>query len=355
MLFSPLLMVTRRAVPAGLDAVKSIAVFRYDRIGDMVISTPLFQALKERFPEARLIVVASAVNQEIISANPSVDEVVVFHSYAYAAAALRRRKVELVIDPFYTYEMIQPYLAWRTGARYRLGFSCAGRELFFNLRGPRTDGHGSMYKHLGRLVTPLGVTLEKFEPELFLTAEEISWAQEYLDKLRIAPDALKIAVHPGAHYPSQRWRPEGFVDLVKRIVGRYNAHVFLFGDRKEEPILRYIQDRIWDERVTSFCDMSLRHVMALLNACDLLIGNNSGLLHIASAARVLTVSTMGPTDPVLWQPWGMGHIVIRHQIPCSPCTQGSCGEHWCMNAITCDEVERAVIRQIAKLGKAQER
>lgn len=350
LMLMPLLVFAKRVggVPVS---IRSAVVLRYDRIGDMVITTPLFQALKEQFPGVQLTVIASAVNQHIVSRNPNVDEIIVFQSYAQLRRLLRSRKIDLIIDPFYTYEMKQAYLCWRTGARYRLGFSCAGREVFFNLKGPRISGQASMHKHLARLAAVLGIDPGRYKPGLFLAPEEISWAQGYLDKQRILPGELKIAVHPGAHYFSQRWSPEGFVELTKRIISRYKAHIFLFGDRAEEHLLRDIQDKIWDERVTIFCDMNLRHVMALLDACDLLIGNNSGLLHIASAAGVPTVSAMGPTDPVLWQPWGEGHIVIRHALPCSPCSRGVCREHACMDGITCDEVEAAVRRQIERLGK----
>ncbi|MCG8429865.1 MAG: glycosyltransferase family 9 protein [Candidatus Omnitrophica bacterium] len=350
MLLMPFFLLRRTCIPHPAD-IKVVAVLRYDRIGDMVITTPLFEALKDRFPHARLIVVASASNKAVIEQSPFVDEIALYQGLFASARLLKRRKVDMVIDPFYTYELKQPLLAFLSGARYRLGFQCGGRELFFTVRGPAIAESVSMSRHLAGLAACLQIRLDRFQPRIFFRPKEISWARDYISHQCSSAGEVKVAIHPGAFYPSQRWSPGGFAEVGRRILSNYDAHIFLVGDRTEEMLLTHIQDRIWHERVTVFCDMDLRHVAALLGECDLLICNNSGLLHIASALGIPTVSTMGPSDPVLWQPHGRGHIVIRHKLPCSPCTLGECKEHWCMHAITVDEVERMAEQQIARAGK----
>ncbi len=339
----------KEAFPADSE-VSTIAVLRFDRIGDMVLTTPLFEGLKKRFPTSRLIVVASERNQDVIRHDPSVDEIVVFRGYSLTGHILRQAGVDLAIDPFYTYEIRQARLTGLCGARYRLGFRCAGRELFFNLRGPGITGEPAhMSTHLTRLAATLGIVIDRYEPRVYVSDEEREWARQYLRQSGIGEGARAVAVHPGSFYPSQRWSMEGFAKIGAFLADRHHAHVFLFGDRSEETLLRLIHDRIDRERVTVFCDMNLRHVIAMLGQCSLLVGNNSGLLHLAGALGVPTVSIVGPTDFVLWQPCGRGHIVIRHPVPCSPCSRPVCADHWCMKAISAGDVERAINQQMEKM------
>lgn len=345
----PLLWGGGKKVRPADDEIRAVAVLRFDRIGDMVLTTPLLKGLKQKYPRSRLIVVASERNQDVIRHDPSVDEIIVFRGYALTAHLLKKAGVDLVVDPFYTYEMRQARLTRQSGARYRLGFSCAGREIYFNIRGPGISVQEHMSWHLARLASSIGIDIEGHDPQLYVTPEEKAWALEYLGKLGVSATDLKIALHPGAFYPSQRWSMEGFAKIGAFIAQQAGAHVFLFGDRSEEKLLCAIHDRIDHNRVTVFCDMNLRHVIALLAECDLLVGNNSGLLHVASGLNVPTVSIVGPTDFVLWQPCGRGHTVIRHPVPCSPCSRAICEDHWCMKAISPGDIERAVSQQLDRI------
>lgn len=347
---SPLLVFSHKQKLPADSEVKTIAVLRFDRIGDMVLTTPLFAGLKRRFPQSRLIVVASERNQDVIRHDPSVDEIMVFRGYGLASHMLREARADLVIDPFFTYEMKQARLTKQCGARFRLGFRCAGRELFFNLRGPgitREPVH--MSAHLSRLAGALGIDIGHLQPRVYVSDEEKEWARHYVGQSGIGDGERAVALHPGSFYPSQRWSMDGFAKVGAFLADRHRAHVFLFGDRSEETLLRMIHDRIDRERVTVFCDMDLRHVIALLGQCSLLVGNNSGLLHLASALGVPTVSIVGPTDFVLWQPCGRGHLVIRHPVPCAPCSRPVCRDHWCMKAISPGDVERAINQQMEKM------
>jgi len=104
----------------------------------------------------------------------------------------------------------------------------------------------------------------------------------------------------------------------------------------------------YNASVIAMPELGLRGVMAALNRCNLLLCNNSGPLHVASALGVPTVSTMGPTIPHLWWPIGGIHTVLRKDLPCSPCQRGRCKWHDCMKLITVDEITGAAKAQIEK-------
>jgi heptosyltransferase-2 len=164
----------------------------------------------------------------------------------------------------------------------------------------------------------------------------------------LRPGELTIAIHPGAYYPSQTRSVERFGELVKRILERYETKIILLGSRGEKDLVRTVK-QIAGKGVQDFSGLKLRELMALLSRCNLLICNNSGPLHIASALKVPTVSMIGPTVTPLWLSSGEHDMVIKKELSCSPCNRTFCRDHECMELITVDEVFEAVQSQITRI------
>lgn len=343
----PLTALRRRTV-LPLDEIKTILFLRHDRIGDMVLSTAAVKALKRTFPLARITVLASGRNHDILKHNSTVDEVIIYTGLIRCIKEIRPRRYDLVIDPFLTYELKQAFMTYCAGGRYRIGFENSGREIFFNLRGSVASTPKRMVDHLLDLVEQLGGRRGGCEPEVFLIDTERRWAAEALGTRGISTNKLTIAIHPGAYYPSQRWPVQRFGELAKQILDRYEAQVILLGSRNEKDLVR-TANKIAGKGAQDFSGVKLRELMALLSRCDLLICNNSGPLHIASALKVPTVSMIGPTVTPLWLPFGKHDVVIKKELSCSPCNKAVCRDHECMESITVDDVFEAVQKQITRI------
>ena len=95
----------------------------------------------------------------------------------------------------------------------------------------------------------------------------------------------------------------------------------------------------------------LLQLAALIERCQLLVTNDTGTMHVATAVGTPVVALFGSTDPSTTGPWGDGHVVIRKDVPCSPCLKRICPtDHRCMELITVDEVEEAVDRKLEGLN-----
>lgn len=91
---------------------------------------------------------------------------------------------------------------------------------------------------------------------------------------------------------------------------------------------------------------NLRELAALTERCNLFISNDSGPVHVAAAMRTSTIAIFGPSDPRKYAPYGSGHLVLRKDLPCSPCGRHRCKSHECMNLITVEDVLEAVRTQL---------
>ncbi|MEW6075712.1 MAG: glycosyltransferase family 9 protein [Candidatus Omnitrophota bacterium] len=344
-------LVFRKTLLPRPEQIHTILLLRHDRIGDMVISTSVFQALKERFPAAAIIVLASERNAALIQNDPAVGEIIIYKDIVAFRRECRKRRIDLAVDLFLTYELKQAFLLFLSGAKYRLGFEEAGREVFFNIKGPRISSCRSMRDQLHGLLVPLGVTAKYLEPRLIVSEAEKKEAAVYLASVGLRKEDLKIAMHPGGFYRTQRWSRERFVEVARRCVDRYDARIILFGDATDRELISGMQKEI-GRGCAAAAALSLRQFAAVLAQCNLLLCNNSGPLHIAAALGVPTVSTLGPTDRNLWSPEGKNHIVLSGNLPCSPCSRIVCAVHTCMDSITVSQFLEAVETQLAGMGKA---
>ncbi len=350
-----------RDVLSGTD-IRNILVIRLDRIGDMVMTTPIFRALKEKWPGAQLTALVNPVNSSIITGNPFIDCILIYDRDGKHKSLnnrlsffkdIREMGFDMVIDPCLDYELKTSILTFLLGRRYRLGFEYAGREIFYNIRYPsnvfpaeRERKH--MIDYYLDLITCLGIDTEMRKPEIFLNTDEREKASMLLEKAGADPEGIIIGIHPGGNYESQRWPVERFAAVSDYLTAGYGVKVILFTGRNERQLLSGFKDCAVKAPIIPE-GLNLREFMSVLSYCNLFLCNNSGPLHIATALNIPTVSTMGPTVPYHWWPRGDNHMVLRKDLDCSPCKMGICKTHECMKLITTDDFLAAVEEQLKHL------
>ena len=344
------------------SSIRKILIIRLDRIGDMVITTPIFRALKEKWHDAQITVLTNPVNKNIVINNPFIDYILVydrenmhksFNSRLTFFRSIREGKFDLVVDPYLDYELKTSFITRFVGNKFRLGFEFAGREIFYNIRyNPNVFPVSTEKKHMIDydldLLTYIGIETQKRQPEIFLSTDEKENATKLLKKNGVNPENRFIGMHPGGHYESQRWPIKNFAAISDYLITSYGIKVILFAGRDEEQLMSEFRD--YAVKTPIFLeDLSLREFMSTLSHCSLFLCNNSGPLHIATALNIPTVSTMGPTIPYHWWPYGKDHIVLRKDVDCCPCKNGICETHECMKLITTDDFLSAVEAQLKRL------
>ncbi len=321
--------------------IRRILCIRVDRVGDMVLSTPAFQALREALPQAHITVMASPANAPILECNPHVDEVVIYDRLARLPKKIeqllqmRSRRFDLAIDLLAGDDLQTAVLAAMSGAPHRIGYAAFGREVFFNgplvnmvRNEPMVDATLGLLKQIG-IVSP-----DSRRPRIYLSADEKGWARQWLDEHGLLKRE-RIAIHPGAFYKTQRWPAEYYAALTELICRKTQAQVLLLGGPADAGIISEITARIKEDRCLCLQD-DLRKCLAILSQCRMLVCNNSGPLHCAAALDIPTLSFMGPTVKEQWMPVGEIHRVFRRDdLPCIGCNSGSCRieTHDCMRLI----------------------
>ena len=323
-----------------------IAVFCPSFIGDTVMATPTFRAIRRGFPGATLTAVIKPQVAPTLDGTSWFDDRIPFDHRAPARghrtlALLRRLRGErfdmaiLLPNSFRS-----GLMAWLGGIPRRVGYERHGRGVLLTdvLHHPvDTDGRRRptpIIEAYLKLARHLGCPADSNRLELATTADDEAAADRAWSRLGLEGEEPVVCINTGGAYgPAKNWPIGHFVDLAGRLVQSGSRVLVLCGPREKESA-RQIVASAADERVVSLADEDLG--IGLTKACirraSLLITTDSGPRHFAVAFDTPVVTLFGPTHiawtrthhPLAWH--------VRHPVPCGPCQRPVCpeGHHKCM-------------------------
>ena len=184
-------------------------------------------------------------------------------------------------------------------------------------------------------------------PFFYVDKNSEAHAAHLLDKLGIEKNDLVIGLQPGSFAEMQwkRWSAEKYAQLADRLIHAYGAKILLFGSPSEKKLVEEVKRMMRREPFIMAGTTTIKQAAALLQICNFLVCNDSGLMHVSAAVGTPVFAIYGPTDYVRTAPYGEGNTLIRNNIACSPCfrIEGSeivenCPHHKCLNDISVDMV-----------------
>lgn len=182
--------------------------------------------------------------------------------------------------------------------------------------------------------------LNGLKPRLFVTPEESRQAQEWLEKRGVKRSRI-IGLAVGAAYgPAKRWPAERFGKLARRCEKELDASVLLLGSKSEFEMAEEARSEAGPQTFNIAGETNLRMLFAILQKCQAMVSNDSGLMHAATALDVPTAAIFGPTEARETAPYSGTFRIIKKNIPCAPCYKRECPlvHHDCMKMITVDDV-----------------
>ena len=316
-------------------------------IGDAVICIPALRAVRARWPDAEISILAKKWVAALYEGQELADHLLVLDDATDIGKSLAEAKFDAAI--LFQNAFHAAWLAWRAGIPERIGYSRDGRGALLT-RGfpvPRTGeipAHEAYY--YAELVRRAGWinTLPKIsEIRLSITAAARDAAEKKMIAAGVRAAAPRIAFAPGAAYGSAKcWPPERFAQVADRLIARFDADVILFGALSEREIADRISSAMRRRPVNLTGQTSIGELSAYFSGCDLFIGNDSGAMHVAAGAAIPVVAIFGSTDPDGTAPLTPRRTLVRHAPSCSPCFLRHCPvDHRCMTRIEVEAVENA--------------
>jgi heptosyltransferase-2 len=314
-------------------------------VGDAVMSIPALEAIRARWPEAEIVILARSWVADLYRGQSFADRLLVFDPERRGLAPeLRRERFDCAV--LLQNAFAAAWLAWRAGIPQRIGYARDARSLLLTRpipvpRAGEAPAH-EMYYYLELLRRAGWIdhlpTVEEIRLRVASTAVEGAEAQ--LRDAGARPGKARVAIAPGAAYGSAKcWSLERFAALADRLIADFGADVILFGTAAEREVAEQIASRMRHRPVNLVGQTPIGELPALFASCQLFVGNDSGAMHVAAAVGLPVVAIFGSTDPEGTAPVTPRRTLVRHAVSCSPCMLRECPvDHRCMMRIEVDAV-----------------
>lgn len=345
-----------------MQNVKRILLSRMKFIGDILLTTPVIHAVRDRYPDAYIAYLGDSQAVSLLEHNPYLNEIIpfdfskpVFLEQPAVMYKLRKERFDVFVDFFSNPRTA--LLARASGAPVRIGKESKGRGKLYTHRIQDNGKPKTAIEFHYQYVQPLGVEPTQFRTEIFLTEEEKREARNYLKWQDIDVDKPIVGLHPGATWPAKMWSWENFADLADHIRAKLNAQVVITQGPNDAELVEHISKRAV-ANLLILNPMPLRQLAAILSQFNVYVANDNGTMHIAAAVGTKTIGIFGPGQENIWFPYmppfydlSSGHIALRKNVECHPCHLDFCnreneGYMECMRLLSVKEVFEDVQKRL---------
>jgi lipopolysaccharide heptosyltransferase II len=333
---------------------KKILIVRLDRIGDVVLSTPVIKAVREAYPASHIAFLVRPYAEDAVKGNPYLDEVITYDKKGTLKFILKlaRKRFELAIILHPTsrthWVTLLACIPERVGYDKKMGTLLTDRIPHKKELGLKheVDYTLDILEHIGiaakdrALYFPIKRESEKKVRDIFARGG-------------IRESDAIVVLNPSASCPSKRWRPESFANVGDAIAERLGAKIVIISDLK---------DRVFADQVANAMRMGSFNIAGMTTVADLgsvlkraklFISNDSGPVHIACAVGTPVIAIFGRKDaglsPKRWGPRGKRDIVLHKDVGCDVCLAHNCNIAFkCLEEITPEEVISAAATILKK-------
>ena len=358
------------------DKGPRILIIRPDHIGDVLFTTPAIRALRSAIPDAHIAYMVGPWARDVIRDNVHLDEViacpfpgftrgpkrhllepyVVLYNYA---RSLRAKSFDMALILRFDHWW-GAMLAYWAGVPQRVGYAVPEMNPFLTKAVLYVTGRHEVEQNMDLVATATDediadAGLLEFKPR----PEDVGSALAYLGGN--GPNRKYLCLHPGAGAQVKLWRPEAFAQVADTIAQRHGLRVIISGSSGERSLARAIAGRMNSKPLITVGQTSLGELAAIMGHCELVIGVDSGPMHLAVSQGVPTVHLYGPVDHNAFGPWGDSskHLVVLSDRDCVPCNRldyapQELDDHPCVRSITVAQVLRAADSLLRPDGRTRQ-
>lgn len=342
-----------------LAEIDRILFIKLRHIGDVLLATGVFKAIKTAKPQLQISVVVNAGTEAMLTLHPSLHEVIPLRKggslWEQVAFLYRIRRKGFQAAVNMTEGDRGAFLARVTGARYRVGIDPRGKgfpgkkHLFTHLVPQVYDGRHRAVMDMD-VLQPFGLNDGTPHVELFTSPADDRCVWELLKERGIDRGTPYLVVHPTSRWLFKCWRDEAVARLIDRLEAQGVRTVVTCGpDNREKSKLTRILSTIRSSPLVFPGTLSLKQLASLIKGSALFFGMDSAPMHMAAALGTPVVALFGPSDRTVWHPLtAEGRVIVKEDsFPCIPCKKDGCGgskRSRCLEAVTVDEVMEAIMQ-----------
>jgi heptosyltransferase-2 len=343
-----------------MNSPKNILIVRTDRIGDVVLSLPMAELVKKKFPDCRVAYFIRNYTRPLIDGNPFIDEVVIAEE---SDGEIRFMKSLEIIKSknFDTCVVVNPTLKislmmFLAGVGNRIGTGYRWYSFLFNNKVYEHRKYAEKHEleYNINLLNKIDIDFNDFSDEIKFHLKVDDKSSEKINSI-LAEKGFKagnkiVIIHPGSGGSSVDLPKEKLIELTRKLSDLKNVTIVITGSKSESKLCKEFEISQSVLNLSGQLDLAL--LKALINKADLFISNSTGPMHIAAA---LGVHVIGFFPKILscsqkrWGPYTEKRTIFIPTIDCSNCSREQCEKLNCMNSIDIGRVfdeTKAVLKNL---------
>lgn len=346
-----------------------ILVIKLRYLGDVLLTTPVFDALRVSFPDAFIAAAVNKGTEAMLTENPAIDKIFTLETDLKLISDIKKqfrpikeiRSFNFDITLDLTWSDRAAILSFFSGAKKRLSYQPKRKKLFSRslLFTDLIDIPQKLHtveRHLA-MATALGCPSVPAKPALYWNSKDGTACEEILRDSGLFPDLPYVVMHPTSNAIHKVWTARGYAAVCDYLSEKKTLWTILVcgKDEKESRLNLEICDLAKSRILNLGGKLSLKQLAVLLSKAVLFIGIDSGPMHMATAVDTPVLAIFGPSRPWRWGPCGSGHIIIQKKWDCVPCGKKGClndgGESRCLSELTPDEVISAIESKLEQISR----
>ncbi len=327
---------------------EKILVIKLWAMGESILTLPLIQAIKKKYPKASISVLCRKRVMSVYSGQKFVSEIISAEPIHWVFLIPKLRKFDIAID-CEPYLNISALFSWWLGKR-RIGFSHGIRNLLYTDKIRYNDEQHITLTYMG-MGAPLSVSgkPDRLVP-IATTAKDDKRVDSLFKEWGIKKTDKVVCIAPGVAESSRSriWPPKRFAKVADALVKEFLAKIIISGTKGERAYAEEIAKNMHYSPIIAAGETNVKEFAAMLKRCSLTIGNDSGPMHLSAAMGTKTIGLFCPNTPVRWAPYGPGNDFVYKPVLPKPCINThlgrmpECKDHNHMSLITSrDVIEKA--------------
>lgn len=272
-------------------------------IGDLVCATPVFRAIKKKYPDSYLTVVVTKMTAGIIKNNPRIDEIIIYRSNDLSGLVSRVRQKRFDWSFSLTGSLFGTLISFAGLIPNRAATVYDGTSLGQTLVGWMNNfkifysHHTYLPGHYLRMFKLIGIENAEDKKEVLTAPGADKKAEEFLRLHGVAPGDFLVGISVSAGNKIKEWGDEKFRVLAKRIAEKYSAKIIFRGAKANEERIDKILFGLDPKRFIKEVDFSLEEMPSIIKRLNLYIAVDSGPIYVAHALDIPLIDIIGPIDP----------------------------------------------------------
>lgn len=302
------------ALPLDFTRIHEVLVIRPDRLGDLVLSTPVYETLKKTYPHLNITVLAESTQAEILADNPNIS-----HTFAFDPKyplntfhQLRDKHFDMTLTLNKKFSATATFLTLCSGAKIRVGYEHRENVWVHNIRVPVKNPHQHETENNLELLRPLGILETRNQPQIYFNPKETKKILAIIQKLRTPRDRPVVLIKSGTRIARWGWRWEKFREVIEKLLKSKQAHVWLINGPGEELMLETAIAEL-QPAPKLLPQLTAKELALLIQECDVLLCNHTGIMHLATAVDKPVCAIFKHGDFKRWGPLNAASVVLEEK------------------------------------------